>query len=207
MPKRAICQYWNWHSHFQYWHPFPVLSFFEFHFRKISIWYSTQSRNLPVLELSVTHSSHFRYWALPVPVRYSIGPVPELDSMRAVPFPVWGSASSGMVIHWAPYRNWTLCACSHFRYRALPVQVRSYTGPRTETGLYAHGPISGTGLCQFRYGHSLGPVPKLDSMHVVPFPVLGSAIQGRSFTGPRTKTGLYARWVHCWWVCGSMTMA
>jgi hypothetical protein len=81
-----------------------------------------------------------------------------------VPFPVLGSASSGTVIHWAPYRNWTLCARSHFWYGALPVPVRSFTGPCTGTGLYARGPISGTGLCQFRYGHSLGPVPELDSM-------------------------------------------
>jgi hypothetical protein len=58
---------------------------------------------------------------------------------------------------------------SHFRYWALPVPVRSFTGPRTGTGLYARGPISGTGLCQFRYGHSLGPVPELDSMRVVPY--------------------------------------
>jgi hypothetical protein len=64
---------------------------------KISIWYGTQTRNLPVLV-------HFRYWALPVP-------------------------------------------------------VRSFTGPRTGTGLYARGPISGTGLCQFRYGHSLQKKP------------------------------------------------
>ena len=41
--------------------------------------------------------------------------------MRAVPFPVRGSASSGMVIHWAPYRNWTLCAWSH---TALKRRVR-----------------------------------------------------------------------------------
>ena len=54
-----------------------------------------------------------------------------------VPFPVLGSASSGTVIHWAPYRNWTLCARSHFWYGALPVLVRSFTGPSTGTGLYA----------------------------------------------------------------------
>ena len=62
------------YSHFQYWHPFPVLSFFGFHFRKFSIWYGTQTRNLLVLVLGVTHSSHFRYWALPVPVRSFTGP-------------------------------------------------------------------------------------------------------------------------------------
>jgi hypothetical protein len=67
---------------------------------------------------------------------------------------------------------------SHFRYWALPVPVRSFTGPRTGTGLYARGPISGMGLCQFRYGHSLGPVPELDSMRAVPFPVRGSASSG-----------------------------
>jgi hypothetical protein len=67
---------------------------------------------------------------------------------------------------------------SHFCYWALPVPVRSFTGPRTGTGLYARGPISGTGLFQFRYGHSLGPVPELDSMRVVPFPVRGSASSG-----------------------------
>ena len=49
------------------------------------------------------------------------------------------------------------------------------SNPRTETGLYARGPISGTGLCQYWYGHSLGSVPILDSMR-----------------------GGYTRW----WVCG-----
>ena len=53
---------------------------------------------------------------------------------------------------------------SHFQDGALPVPVQSFTGPHTETGLDARGPISGTGLCQLQYGHSLGPVPKLDSM-------------------------------------------
>ena len=118
VPKRAICQYWNWHSHFQYWHPFPVLSFFGFHFRKFSIWYGTQTRNLTVLVLG------------------------GRDSF--VPFPVLGSASSGTVIHWAPYRNWTLCIRSHFRYGAPPVPVRSFTGPRTATELCAVGkPVGG----------------------------------------------------------------
>ncbi len=47
--------------------------------------------------------------------------------MRVVPFPVLDSASSGTVI----------------------VRVR------TRTGLYVHGPISGTGLCHFLFGPSL----------------------------------------------------
>ena len=119
--------------------PISVLSFFGFHFRKFSIWYGTHTRNLPVLVLGVTHSSHFRYWALPVP-------------------------------------------------------VRSFTGPRTGTGLYARGPISGMGLCQFRYGHSLGPVPELDSMRAVPFPVRGSASSGTDI-----HWAPYRNWTLCAW--------
>ena len=66
----------------------------------------------------------------------------ERDSF--VPFPVLGSASSGTVIQLAPYQNWTLCARSHFRYGALPVPVRSFTGPRTGTELCAVGkPVGG----------------------------------------------------------------
>jgi len=60
----------------------------------------------------------------------------------------------------------------------MPFPVRSFIGSRAETGLYACGPISDTGLCQFRYGHSQCPVPKLDSMRVVPFRVRGSASSG-----------------------------
>ena len=102
------------HSHFQYWHPLPVLSFFGSHLRKFSIWCGTQAGNLPLLVLGVTHF---------------------------VQFPVLGYAISGTgtVIHWAPYRNWAPCAWSHFRYGALPVPVGSFTGPRTETGLHEHG--------------------------------------------------------------------
>jgi hypothetical protein len=109
--------------------------------------------------------------------RDSFVPFPVLG----VPFPVLGYAISGTVIHWAPYWNWTLCAWSHFWYRAMPVPVWSFVGSRTRTGIYVcvvpfpvpgyaisgtvvfrvpygtgiyvGGPISGTGLCQFRYGH------------------------------------------------------
>ena len=83
---------------------------------------------------------------------HSLGPVPEADSMHVVPFPVSGSASSGTVVVSVPYRNWTLCVWSHFRYRAQPVPVRLFLGSRTGTGLYACGPISSTRLCQFWYG-------------------------------------------------------
>jgi hypothetical protein len=65
---------------------------------------------------------HFRYGC-------SLGPVPELDSMCVVPFLVLGSASSGTVVHWAPYRNWTLCAWSHFQCQALPIPVTDVLGP------------------------------------------------------------------------------
>jgi hypothetical protein len=72
--------------------------------------------------ISGTGLCHFQYG-------HSLGPVPGLDSMRMVPFPVPGSASSGTVIHWAPYWNWTLCAWSHFRYRALPRPATHVLGP------------------------------------------------------------------------------
>jgi hypothetical protein len=133
--------------------PFPVRSF---------IWPRTETGLYARGPISSTGLCQFRYG-------HSLGPVPKLGSMCVVPFPVRGSASSSTVIHWAPYQN----AWSHFRYGALPVPVRSFTGPCTETGLYARGPISGTGLCQFRYGHSLGPVPKLGSMCAVGTPIGG----------------------------------
>ena len=69
----------------------------------------------------------------------SLGPVPELGSMCVVPFQVLGSSISATVVVGVPYQNWTLWAWSHFV----------------------------TGLCQFRYGHSLGPVPELASMCMV----------------------------------------
>jgi hypothetical protein len=81
-----------------------------------------------------------------------------------VPFLVPGYAISGTVVRWAPYRNWTLCMWSHFRYRALPFPVWLFLGSHTGTGLYAGGLISDTRLCQFRYGYFLSPVPELDSM-------------------------------------------
>ena len=45
----------------------------------------------------------------------------------------------------------------HLWYWAMPFPVRSFIGPRIKAGLYGRGPISGTGLCQFRYGAL--PVP------------------------------------------------
>ena len=38
-----------------------------------------------------------------------------------------------------------------FPVPALPVTVRLFLGSRTRTGLYARGPISGTGLCHFPF--------------------------------------------------------
>jgi hypothetical protein len=116
--------------------PFPVmapifiLSFFGFHFWKFSIWYGPQTGNLPLLVLGMTHF---------------------------VPFPELGYAIFGTVIHWAPYWKWTLCAWSHFRYRALPAPVLSLLGTRTRTGHYVCGPISSSGLCYFRYGIHWAP--------------------------------------------------
>jgi hypothetical protein len=52
---------------------------------------------------SSTGLCHFRYG-------HSLSPVLGLDSMRVVPFLLPGSASSGTVVHWAPYWSWTLCA-------------------------------------------------------------------------------------------------
>ena len=181
VPKCAIYQYWKWHSHFQLWHPFPVLSFFGFHFWKFSIWYGPQTGNLPLLVLGVTHFipfpvlgyaisitfvhwaqyrswtlckwSHFRYRALPVPVRSLLGSCTRTGLYVRGPISgTGGYAIFGTVIHWAPYRKWTRCTWSHFQYRALPVLVWSLLGSRTGTGLYACGPISGTGPCQFRNG-------------------------------------------------------
>ena len=51
----------------------------------------------------------------------------ELGTMHVIPFPELGYAISGTVVVRVPYRNWTICVWS----------------------------ISGTGLCQFRYGHCL----------------------------------------------------
>jgi hypothetical protein len=83
--------------------PFPILalSFFGFHFWTFSIWYGTQTGNLPLLVVGVTHF---------------------------VPFPELGSSSSGTVIVGAPFWNWTLCPWSHFRYWAMPFLVRSLLG-------------------------------------------------------------------------------
>ena len=137
-PKRTLCKNPNAQftitgngipissngTHFQY------CPFFGSHLWKFSIWNGTQTGNLPLLVLRVTHLYHFRDWA------------------------------------------------THFWYWAMPFPEWSFTGPLTRTGLYARDLISGTGLCQFRYGCVLGPVPKLDSMRVVPFPVPGSASSG-----------------------------
>jgi hypothetical protein len=61
----------------------------------------------PVPKLGSMRGSHFRYRALPVPVRSFTGP--RTATVCVVPFLVRGSASSGTVIHWAPYQNWALC--------------------------------------------------------------------------------------------------
>ncbi len=65
----------------------------------------------------------------------------------------------------APHQNWTLCVWSHFRYRALPVLVRSFIGSRTGTGIYVWSHL--------RY-------------RALPVPVW-------SFFGSRTRIGIHVR--------------
>ena len=152
--------------------PFPVmapifiLSFFGFHFWKFSIWYGPQTGNLPLLVLDMTHF---------------------------VPFPELGCAIFGTVLHWAPYWKWTLCAWSHFRYQALPAPVLSLLGSRTRTGLYVRGPISGTGLCYFRYRIHWAPYLNWTLCVWSHFWYRALPVLVRSLLGSRTGTGLYAR--------------
>ena len=104
------------------------------------------SGNFPFGTVPKLAICHYWYWVWLICTISGTGrPIsgtgrPILDSMRVVIFRV-------------PYWNWHLCVWSHFRYRALLVSVRSFLGSRTRTGIYVRGPISGTGLCQFRYGH------------------------------------------------------
>ncbi len=104
-------------------------------------WSPYQNWTLWLCPISDTGLCQFRYG-------HSLGPIPELDSMRIVPIPVLGSASSGTVIRWTPYQNWTLCALSHFRYWALPVPVRSFFSHERRTAFLildiVEGRFSGT---------------------------------------------------------------
>ena len=86
--------------------------------------------------------------AFPFPVMAPISStvlffIPLLEIFHLVRSPNWQSAITGTVGR-DSFRT-------HFRYWAsMPFPVRrSFTGPRTGTGLYARGLISGTGLFQF----------------------------------------------------------
>jgi hypothetical protein len=100
--------------------PFPVMApifstvLFGSHFWKFSIWY--------VPKLAICHywycawliCTHFWYWAMPFLVRTFTGPRTGTRLyIRVIPFPVPGSASSGMVVFRVPYQNWTLL---HYTY-------------------------------------------------------------------------------------------
>jgi hypothetical protein len=84
----------------------------------------------------------------------------------ALPFPVMGPISSN-VLFGGPFLE---------NLRIEQSQNAQFTSTGNKRDSFC--PISGTGLCQFRYGHSLGPVPELDSVQVIPFPVPGSASSG-----------------------------
>jgi hypothetical protein len=93
--------------------------------------------------------------------------IPLLEIFHLVRSPNWQSAITGT----GRDSFCTISGTGLFQFQ--------YGLSRTRTGLYARGPISGAGLCHFRYSHS-GPVPEpeLDSKRVVPFPVLGYTIYG-----------------------------
>ena len=124
---------------------------------------STQTRNLPVLELAFPFpvlapiSSTVLFW-IPLPeifhlVRYPNAQFASTGTGRDsfVPFPVLGSASSGTVIHWAPYWNWTLCTRYHFRYGALPAPIWSFLWSFTRTKLCAQWVHLLVCLCRFYF--------------------------------------------------------
>jgi hypothetical protein len=115
----------------------------------------------------------------------------------AFPFPVMAPISSTVLL-WIPLleifhlvRYVPKLAICHYWYWAWLICTISSTGR----------PISGTGLCHFRHGHSLGPVPELDSMRVVPFPVPGYAISGTVVF--RVRMELASMWVVPFLVPGS----
>ena len=103
----------------------------------------THFRYCPFLDST---SGNIPFGTVPKPQTGNL-PLLVLDVTHFVPFPVLGYAISGVVIHWASYRNWTLCAWSHFRYRALPVPVRSFVGFQPELNnmrvRYAHWWVCG----------------------------------------------------------------
>ena len=96
----------------------------------LRVYVSAQTRNLPVhtgtgIPISGTNfqycpflnSTSGNFPLVPVPKRAICRIGTERDSF--VPFPELGSASSGTVIHWAPYRNWTLSSARKKRAEAF----------------------------------------------------------------------------------------
>jgi hypothetical protein len=131
------------------------------------------------------------------------------------PFLVTGFAISGTVIHWAPYRNWTLRMWSNIQCRALTVRVRLFLGSHTGTGLYGcglisgrRGLISGTGLCQFRVVFRV-PYQNWTLCAWSHFRYQDLPVGVWLFLGSRTRTGLCMRWVRplvgLWLVCAHFT--
>ena len=100
----------------------------------------------------------------------------------AVPFPVLAPITR-TVLFWIPLKEILYLV----RY---PNRQSAITG----TARDSFRTISGTGLCHFRHGHSLGPVPKLGSMRVVPFPVWCS-----SSSGTVIHWAPYQNWALCTW--------
>ena len=84
----------------------------------------------------------------------------------AFPFPVMTPISSTVLFWISLLKNFHL------------VRSPNWQPAITGTGCDSFRTISSTGPCHFRYGNSLCPVPEVDSMCVVPFPVPGSAISG-----------------------------
>jgi hypothetical protein len=119
-----------------------------------------------------------------------------LHTGNALPFPVLAPITS-TVLFWIPLKE-------IFHLVRYPSRQSAITG----TGRDSFRTISGTGLCHLRYGHSLGPVPKLGSMRMVPFPVRGSASSGtvihwapyRNWTLSMVGTTV-GKFVGLWLVC------
>jgi hypothetical protein len=94
---------------------------------------------------------------------------------------------------WCPYWYWHFCTLVQYRYRHSPLPELSFrNGARTGTGILALRFSTGIGTVDYRYWHSVVPIPVLAFWHFGSVPVWAHTIIG---TG--VSYGPYRYWHFC----------
>ncbi len=154
---RYLCPYWYWHFctlvQYQYWHILlPKLAFKNDARTGIGI----------VARCFITGMGIVCYWYWHLNLHVLVLAFLQLGSL---PVQAQSITRIGILI-WCPYRYWHFCTLVQYQYGLIPLpELGSPHGGHTGTGILALRFSTGIDTVNYRYWHSIVPVPVLAFWH------------------------------------------